>query len=253
MQRFKRLSTTVLLALVIPVAANAQELTPLQQKVAAVMRMDHRSNAELARDADRQPVAALDFIGLEDNMTVIEFLPSVQAYYTKILGPVLADNGHLMVVDEQGTFDQWGDWVAQDNFKMTHQVAIENSYSTTQERYIPGGLDFGVPQADLFLHIREYHNFSEADNARINAKVYETLKPGGSYVIIDHTRRHMQAKDVANNRREDPVEVIFQVQRAGFVLDKVSAMFYQESDDLSQEVGAIPNMTDRFFLVFKKP
>jgi hypothetical protein len=47
--------------------------------------------------------------------------------------------------------------------------------------------------------------------------------------------------------------VIFQVQKAGFVLDKISDMFYQESDDLSQEVGAIPNMTDRFFFVFKKP
>jgi hypothetical protein len=30
-------------------------------------------------------------------------------------------------------------------------------------------------------------------------------------------------------------------------------MFFEESDDLSKEVGQIPNMTDRFFLVFKKP
>jgi hypothetical protein len=30
-------------------------------------------------------------------------------------------------------------------------------------------------------------------------------------------------------------------------------MFAQASDDLSQEVGQIANMTDRFFLVFRKP
>ena len=54
-------------------------------------------------------------------------------------------------------------------------------------------------------------------------------------------------------RREDPVSVIFQVQQAGFVLDRVSDMFFQESDDLTQEVGQIPNMTDRFFFVFRKP
>jgi predicted methyltransferase len=54
-------------------------------------------------------------------------------------------------------------------------------------------------------------------------------------------------------RREDPIDVVLQVQRAGFVLDRASDMFFEESDDLSQEVGQIPNMTDRFFLVFKKP
>jgi len=44
-------------------------------------------------------------------------------------------------------------------------------------------------------------------------------------------------------RREDPVDVILQVQRAGFVLDRVSDMFFEESDDLTLEVGQIPNMT----------
>lgn len=241
------------LTLLFPALVNAQSLTPLQQKVQSVMAMDHRSDAELARDADRDPVAALNFIGLEDDMTVIEFLPAGQAYYTKILGPVLVDNGHLMTVDSQSTFDSWGDWTEMDMFAMTHQVPIENNYSRAEGRYVPGEIDFGVPTADLFLHFREYHNFNVADNARINAKVFDTLKSGGTYVVVDHTRRHMKEETAALSRREDPVDVILQVQAAGFVLDRVSDMFFQESDDLTLEVGQIPNMTDRFFLVFKKP
>ena len=63
----------------------------------------------------------------------------------------------------------------------------------------------------------------------------------------------MQRENRVLGRREDPVTVIYQVQQAGFVLDRVSDMFFQESDDLTKEVGEIPNMTDRFFLVFKKP
>jgi predicted methyltransferase len=63
----------------------------------------------------------------------------------------------------------------------------------------------------------------------------------------------MQEETGTLGRREDPVDVILQVQAAGFVLDRASDMFFQGSDDLSQEVGQIPNMTDRFFLVFKKP
>lgn len=253
MYKIKPIIAVAVLSLLTPILANAQDLSPLQEKVQAVMQMDHRSEAELARDEDRDPVAALDFIGLEDNMTVIEFLPARQAYYTKILGPVLVDNGHLMVVDSQGTFDSWGDWKEMDIFEMTHQVPIDNSFSRTAGRYTPGEIDFGVPSADMFLHFREYHNFNAEDNARINAKVFETLESGGSYVVIDHTRRHMKEETRTLGRREDPVDVILQVQAAGFVLDRASAMFFQESDDLTQEVGEIPNMTDRFFLVFKKP
>jgi|TARA_B110000483_G_scaffold236138_1_gene308781 predicted methyltransferase len=241
------------LSLLSPVLVSAQSLTPLQQSVQNVMGMDHRTEAELARDADRDPMAALDFIGLEDDMTVIEFLPAGQAYYTKILGPVLRDKGHLYSVDNANTFGNWGDWTKADMFAMTHQVTIENNYNSAEGRYVPGDINFGVASADMFLHFREYHNFNEADNNRVNAEVFDTLKSGGTYVVVDHTRRHMQEETGTLGRREDPVDVILQVQAAGFVLDRASDMFFQESDDLTQEVGQIPNMTDRFFLVFKKP
>lgn len=241
------------LSLLSPVLVSAQSLSPLQQKVQDVMGMDHRTEAELVRDADRDPVAALDFIGLEDDMTVIEFLPATQAYYTKILGPVLRDNGHLFTLDSQRTFDRWGDWTEMEMFAMTHPVVIDLNYINTDGQFDPAELNFGTNDADLFLHFREYHNFDETGNARINAKVFDTLKSGGTYVVVDHTRRHMQEETNTLGRRVDPVDVILQVQAAGFVLDRASDMFFEVSDDLTKEVGEIPNMTDRFFLVFKKP
>ena len=85
MKIFKPSLIVAALALLAPALLSAQSLTPLQQKVQSVMAMDHRTDAELARDADRDPVAALDFIGLRDDMTVIEFLPAGQAYYAKII------------------------------------------------------------------------------------------------------------------------------------------------------------------------
>jgi len=63
----------------------------------------------------------------------------------------------------------------------------------------------------------------------------------------------MEDENRALARREDPVDVIIQVQAAGFVLDRQSDMFFEKSDDLTKEVGEIANMTDRFFLVFRKP
>jgi predicted methyltransferase len=63
----------------------------------------------------------------------------------------------------------------------------------------------------------------------------------------------MEDENRALARREDPVDVIIQVQAAGFVLDRQSDMFFEKNDDLTKEVGEISNMTDRFFLVFRKP
>ena len=162
-------SLLIVSSLVMPALAMAQASMSVEQKIAEALKGEHRTEAELARDADRDPMAALQFIGLRDDMTVIEFLPAAQAYYTKILGPVLVDNGHLMTVDNSNTFSSWGDWTEEPEFKMTHPVVIENNYSREEGRYVPGEIEFGVAEADLFLHFREYHNFNEADNMRINA------------------------------------------------------------------------------------
>ena len=222
-------------------------------KIKAAMQMDYRSEAEVARDANRAPVEALAFMGFEDNMTVVEFVPSRQAWYTKILAPVLADKGELHVIDSNATFESWGELMENPALKSTRQIPVELSYNRDEGRYVIGELDLGVTDADLFLNIREYHNFNAADKARINKTAFDTLKSGGRYVVIDHTRRHMQPDVPPLGRREDPVPVIIEVQAAGFVLEKASDMFYRPEDTLDKEVREFRGRTDRFFLVFRKP
>ena len=109
--------------------------------------------------------------------------------------------------------------------------------------------------ADMVLNIREYHNFNLEDKTKLNKAAFAALKPGGSYVIVDHTLRHMAPETKEGQRREDPVTVILEVQAAGFVLEKSSDMFYRPDDELRYEVGrkTVTGNTDRFTLVFKKP
>jgi|TARA_Y100000310_G_scaffold231230_1_gene233744 predicted methyltransferase len=236
-------------------SVSAQDASSLQQKVSAAMKMDYRSKAEVARDANRDPVQALSFMGLRDDMKVIEFLPAGQAWYTKILGPVLADKGELYLLDNAQTFARWGDLLEHAAFKSTKAIEIQNSYSRAEGRYVLGKMNIGVDDADLFLNVREYHNFNEADKARLNRAAFDALKPGGKYVVIDHTRRHMQPESRQLGRREDPVQVILEVQAVGFELQKASDMFFREQDGLDLEVGhaSVTGQTDRLFLVFSKP
>lgn len=242
----------LLLTMALSVTAHSQSV---QEKLNAALQMDYRTDAEKARDANRQPVEALSFVGLEDNMTVVEFFPARQAWYSKLLAPVLADSGKLYLIDSEATFERWGDLLNNPVFKNTHKVPVEASYNREEGRYNLGELNIPVNDADVFLNVREYHNFNAADKARLNTAAFNALKSGGRYVVIDHTRRHMAPETRLLGRREDPVKVILEVQAAGFVLEKQSDMFFKENDGLDLEVGnrAVSGQTDRFFLVFKKP
>jgi predicted methyltransferase len=233
--------------------ASAQ-LTPLQEKVAAVMKMDHRDDGDTARDRNRDPVRALEFFGLKDNMKVIEFIPG-GGWYTKILAPVLKDKGELHIASKSEWLDEKDDLLKVEALNKTRKLPIELDWNNKELRYEFDRLSFRITDADMVLNIREYHNFNQEDKTKLNKAVFDSLKPGGTYVIVDHSRRPMAPETDELGRREDPVKVILEVQAAGFQLEKSSDMFYRPDDELQYEVGrqSVRGNTDRFTFVFRKP
>ena len=93
--------SVVMFSLAVPSLVLAQSV---QEKIEAAMKMSYRTEAERARDSDRKAPEALAFMGLRDDMKVVEFFPARQAWYTKVLAPVLADKGQLWVIDSDATF-----------------------------------------------------------------------------------------------------------------------------------------------------
>jgi len=252
---FPQLFASALLCMPIVALAQQGDLSPTQKRVAEALKLEYRSEAERARDANRNPVEAVEFMGIEEGMTVVEFFPAGQAWYTKILAPILGQEGELYLIDSSRTFEGWGDLLDNPVFDNSHKVVVDASYNRAEGRYEIGEIDLPVTDADVFLNIWEYHNFNADDKARLNKTAFDALKPGGRYVIIDHSRRHNQPETRVLGRREDPVQVILEVQSAGFELEKSSDMFFKPDDGLDLEVGneAVRGKTDRFFLVFKKP
>jgi predicted methyltransferase len=87
-----------------------------------------------------------------------------------------------------------------------------------------------TPPADvLWLHLF-YHDLHTAliqdKGARadaFNRAVYERLKPGGRYVIVDHAAAAGSgASDTQSLHRIDPASVREEVEAAGFVLARIS-------------------------------
>jgi len=248
----KTILALLLLALAAPLSAD--DFTATADKIRAAMASDIRPAAEVERDANRKPLETLEFLGLRDDMTVVELLPG-GGWYTKLLAPVLAERGQLYVA--LGTGGVKESLAGQPGFEKMRIVAEDaNVYRPEGARsYTLETAGLGVTGADLVLTFRNYHNFGAEGRAAMNKAAFDALKSGGIYGVVDHTRRHMEPDNPENRRRMDPVLAIREIQDAGFELVDFSDLHYIADDELRYEVGrkTVTGNTDRFTLKFRKP
>ncbi len=249
-----RAAFSICVFLAAPAMAQPGPASEFQQRVMEVMQSDIRTDEERARDANRQPAQVLEFFGLEQDMRVIEILP-FSGWYTKILAPLLEDEGKLYVTHPSPTFYSEAFTSPSELEELAEVEEIGWGAEGTGETPFFGSGPWDVEPVDLVLTFRNYHNFSPDARMAVNESVFGALKPGGRYGIVDHTRRHMEPDNNENGRRMDPVVVIEEVQEAGFRLLGHSSALRRPDDELRYEVGrhSVTGNTDRFTLLFEKP
>lgn len=243
----------LILALII-VSLTPLAFADIDAKVEAALQADGRPEADKARDRNRKPLETLNFFGLEDDMRVLELLPG-GGWYTRVLAPVLAENGQLYVA--LGTSRVKENILTQPGFEKVEVIETnENTHRPEGSRhYTMDEFDFGVRDLDMVLTFRNVHNFGEEGRMIMHRESFEALKSGGVYGIVDHTRRHMESDNPENRRRIDPVLVIKEVQEAGFEFVDYSDLHFRADDELRYEVGrrSVSGNTDRFTFLFRKP
>jgi predicted methyltransferase len=232
----------------------ADDFSAVEEQIRAAMAEESRPEADVARDRNRMPVETLKFFGLRDDMKIIELMPG-GGWYTRILAPVMKDRGAYYAA--LGT-DRIKDRLAgQPGFENMRIVAEDSRVYRPEgsRHYALETAGLGVTDADMVLTFRNYHNFGPEGRAALNRVVFDALKPGGVYAVVDHSRRHMQPDDGENRRRMDPVLVIREVQAAGFVFEDFADLHYRPDDELRYEVGrrTVTGNTDRFTFRFRKP
>jgi len=244
-----------LLALaVVLFAGQALAANEIDSKVESALAAESRPEADQERDRNRRPLETLTFFGLQDNMRVLELLPG-GGWYTRVLAPVLAENGTLYV--SLGTNRVKTTVLTEPGFEEV--VVLENDANLRRpdgaRYYAMDDFDFGVSDLDMVLTFRNLHNFDAESRARMNRQVFKALKSGGLYGVVDHTKRHMEPENVENRRRIDPVLVIQEMQDIGFELVEFSDLHYRADDELEYEVGrrSVSGNTDRFTMLFRKP
>jgi predicted methyltransferase len=118
------------------------------------------------------------------------------------------------------------------------------------------------PADVLWMHLF-YHDLHTklvqakgATAADFNRAVHKRLKPGGSYVIVDHAAAPGSGTtDTQALHRIDPAFVRAEVEATGFVLDAQSTLLSNKDDPHAAKVfdPSIKGKTDRFAYRFVKP
>ena len=119
---------------------------------------------------------------------------------------------------------------------------------------------FDLPaKVDVFWITDNYHDlhvpkYANVDMAAFNKHVFDSLKPGGLYFIIDHAAAPGTGATASPTlHRIDKQTVIAEVTAAGFVPAGESTVLSDPSDDHTKKVFDLHWHTDQFILKFRKP
>jgi predicted methyltransferase len=113
-----------------------------------------------------------------------------------------------------------------------------------------------APPLDLVTLVLNYHDISylPVDRDAMNRRIFAALKPGGRYVVVDHSAQPGTGVSAAKTlHRIDEAVVVAEVKRAGFVLDREAAFMRNPADRRDEHSGRMKEPSDKFVLRFVKP
>src|SRR6187402_1136899 len=198
------------------------------------------------------------FTGVDAGSTVIDVYPG-EGQWTRIFSDAVGSEGTVYSFVPTEIVDLKADQV--DRMRtIAKEPGRDNIEAVSAD--LVAMPDATQPADVLWLHLF-YHDLHTplmqkrgATAAEFNRAVYEQLKPGGFYVIVDHAATAgAGTSDTQSMHRIDPASVREEVEAAGFVFDAESSMLANEGDSHSIKVfdPSIRGETDRFVYRFVKP
>lgn len=212
-----------------------------------------RPEADAKRDADRKPAEMLDFAGVKPGDKVADFIPG-GGYFTRIFAKAVGPNGKVFAVTNPPPANATAP-------APILAVAADPQYGNIT--VVSTGIgSFKLPEpVDVFWTSQNYHDLYltrfNLDVPGVVKTIYEAVKPGGVFIVLDHAAAPgADVVPTANTiHRIDPAAVRKTVEAAGFKYEGESKVLANASDDHTKNVfdPALRGHTDQFVYKFRKP
>jgi predicted methyltransferase len=237
-------------------SAESAKSPDISKAISAAVADPARPQADRDRDADRKPAECIAFAGLKPGQRVADLLPG-GGYFTRIFSAVVGPKGQVFAVATPRRPDAPPDRpepsaavraIAADE----HYRNVTVSVAKIVEFKLPGDLDMVWTSQNY----HDVHNVKDVDVAAFNKVVFDSLKPGGTYIVIDHVAEKGSGFTATSTlHRSDPDAVKAEVMAAGFEFAGSSDVIASSADDHKTPVfeQGFHDKTDRYVLKFRKP
>ncbi len=232
---------SALAACAMPAARDAAVST---EQYRALLADPVRTDRDRRMDESRHPVELLQFAQARRGMQVLDIATGA-GYTSQLLALAVAPSGKL-----------WAQ-APQPGAALNERLAAH-----PQPNFIVAKRPFDdpvppeAPPLDLVTLVLNYHDISylPVDRDAMNRKIFAALKPGGRYVIVDHSA--LPGTGITAGKTLHRIEeafVIAEVRRAGFAVNGEGA-FMRNADDTREGSSNQPTPpSDKFVLRFVKP
>jgi len=240
------------IAVVSSVLVSPSALSAIPEYITQAVADKTRPADDRDLDAKRKPAETLAQAGVKPGEVIGEYLPG-GGYYTRLLSDVVGRKGKIYALETT----TWGE----KGVDATKAVLAEPGRDNVSLDLAPLGT-FHLPvKVDLFWTTLNYHDlhiskYANVDMAAFNKLVFDSLKPGGIYFIVDHAAAAGTGATLSPTlHRIDEATVVQEVTAAGFELVSKSDILRNPADDHTKKVfdPSIRMQTDQFVLTFRKP
>jgi predicted methyltransferase len=213
-----------------------------------------RPEADRTRDAERKPAESLVFAGVKPGDRIADLIPG-KGYFTRIFAKAVGPKGWVYAYFPSDL----------DELYKKHDVTIpppaDPNYANVSFLHAPVAKFVAPEKLDIVWTSQNYHDlhdkfFGPADVPAVNKAVFDALKPGGVFIVLDHAApKGSGLEDTDTLHRIDEAQVKKEVEAAGFKLVAESDILRNPADTRTIPVfdKSIRGKTDQFILKFKKP
>jgi len=245
--------------------------------VTAAVSDGSRPAADKMRDANRKPAESVAFAGVKAGDKVVDFIAG-GGYFTRILSKVVGPQGHVYATAPAmpmggmpaGNMPMAGKMPMGGNMPMgsgmpmggmgtdgLKAIATDPAYSNVTE-LVQSPSRLMVPEpVDVVWTSQNYHDlhnpgpFHADDIAAFNKSVFDALKPGGVFLVIDYVAAPGTGFTQSPTlHRADPEAAKSEITRAGFVFEGESKVLARPGDTHTTRAR---EQDDQFVFRFRKP